>query len=330
MTMREALNLALEQALAKDERVFLLGEDIADASGGGILGVTSGLSTKYGEDRVVDTPISEAAIAGAAIGAALDGRRPVAEIMMMDFIGIAMDQIVNHAAKTRFMTAGRTTSPITVRAAVVSGMGTGATHSQALEGWFMGVPGMKVVIPSSPADAKGLLTTAIFDDDPVLFLEPVKLYGTRGMVPVEEYSIPFGRANTVRAGTDVTVLTYGWGVPQSLAAAAELEAEGVSVEVVDLRTLLPLDTETMLEAVGRTRRAVVVTTSVRFGGPSAEIAATVTEGLFGELAAPVARVGAQFTPIPSSSVLEAAHFPDARRIADAVRRTVGTRAAVAD
>ncbi|MEU9272982.1 alpha-ketoacid dehydrogenase subunit beta [Streptomyces sp. NPDC048251] len=330
MTMREALNLALEQALARDERVFLLGEDIADASGGGILGVTAGLSTKYGDDRVVDTPISEAAIMGAAIGAALDGRRPVAEIMMMDFIGIAMDQLVNHAAKMRFMTAGRTTSPITVRAAVLSGMGTGATHSQSLEGWFMGLPGIKVVMPSSPADAKGLLTTAIFDDDPVLFLEPVKLLGTRGMVPVEEYSIPFGQANIVRAGTDVTIITYGWGVPQSLTAAAELEAEGISVEVVDLRTLLPLDTPTMVDSVSRTRRAVVVTTSVRFGGPSAEIAATLTENLFDELEVPVTRVGAQFTPVPSSPVLEAAHFPDPQRIADAVRRTVGTRAKAGD
>ncbi|GGM97935.1 alpha-ketoacid dehydrogenase subunit beta [Streptomyces fuscichromogenes] len=328
MTMREALNLALEQALARDERVFLLGEDIADASGGGILGVTNGLSTKYGEDRVIDTPISEAAITGAAIGAALDGRRPVAEIMMMDFIGIAMDQIVNHAAKMRYMTAGRTTSPITVRAAVVAGMGTGATHSQSLESWFMGVPGIKVVMPSSPADAKGLLTTAIFDDDPVLFLEPVKLLGARGMVPVEEHAIPFGQANTVRIGTDVTIVTYGWGVPMSQAAAAELEAEGISVEILDLRTLLPLDVPAMLEAVNRTRRAVVVTTSVRFGGPSAEIAATLTENLFDRLVAPVARVGAQFTPIPSAPVLEAAHFPDAERIADAVRRTVGVRAGV--
>ncbi|MFE6822198.1 alpha-ketoacid dehydrogenase subunit beta [Streptomyces sp. NPDC057690] len=328
MTMREALNLALEQALGKDESVFLLGEDIADSSGGGILGVTAGLSTKYGEDRVVDTPISEAAIMGAAIGAALEGRRPVAEIMMMDFIGIAMDQLVNHAAKMRFMTAGGTTSPLTVRTAVLSGMGTGATHSQSLEGWFMGLPGVKVVMPSSPADAKGLLTTAIFDDDPVLFLEPVKLLGTRGIVPVEEYAIPFGVANTVRAGGDVTIVTYGWGVAQSLAAAAELEAEGIGVEVLDLRTLLPLDMPAMLEAVDRTRRAVVVTTSVRFGGPSAEIAATLTENLFDRLLAPVARVGAQFTPIPSSPVLEAAHFPDPQRIADAVRRTVGIGATV--
>ena len=326
MTMQQALNLALDQALAKDESVFLIGEDITDEAGGGIVGVTAGLSTKYGVDRVLDTPISEAAIVGAAIGAALDGRRPVAEIMIMDFIGIAIDQIANHAAKMRFMTAGRTTSPITVRVAALSGMGTGATHSQSLEHWFMGMPGLKVVVPSSPADAKGLLTTAIFDDDPVVFVETARLLGTRGMVPVDDYAIPFGQANVVRPGTDVTIVTYGRGVPESVTAADELDAEGISVEIIDLRTLVPMDTETVFESVRRTRRAVAVTYSVRFGGPSAEIAATINEHCFGDLAAPVARVGAQFTPIPSASVLEAAHFPDPQRIADAVRRTVGAPA----
>ena len=329
MTMKEALNLALDQALAKSERVFLLGEDIADP-GGGIVGVTAGLSTKYGHDRVLDTPISEAAIVGTAIGAALDGRIPVAEIMIMDFIGIAIDQIANHAAKMRYMTGGRTTSPITVRVAVLSGMGTGATHSQSLEGWFMGIPGLKVVIPSSPADAKGLLTTAIFDEDPVLFVETVKLLGIRGVVPVDEYSIPFGQANIVRPGTDVTIVTYGRGVPDSVTAAAQLEAEGISAEVIDLRTLVPLDTSTILESVRRTRRAVVVTHAVRFGGPSAEISALINENLIYELAAPVARVGAPFTPIPSASVLEAAHAPDPQRIAEAVRHTLGAYATTGD
>ena len=321
MTMREALNLALDQALAKDESVFLLGEDIADPAGG-MVGVTHGLSTKYGNRRVLDTPISEAAIAGAAVGAALDGRRPVAEIMIMDFIGIALDQIVNNAAKLRFMTAGRTPCPITVRTAVLSGLGTGATHSQSLEAWFTHVPGIKVVMPSSPADAKGLLTTAIFDDDPVLFIETVKLFGTREAVPIEEFSIPFGRAKVVRAGTAATIVTYGPSVPDSLAAAATLEAEGISVDVIDLRTLLPLDMPTVLKSVSRTRRAIVVHHATRFGGPGAEIAATINEELFDQLASPVTRVGAAFTPIPSAPVLEAAHSPDATRIADAVRRTV--------
>jgi pyruvate dehydrogenase E1 component beta subunit len=241
----------------------------------------------------------------------------------MDFIGIALDQIVNNAAKLRFMTAGRTPCPITVRTAVLTGMGVGATHSQSLEAWFTHIPGLKVVMPSSPADAKGLLTTAIFDDDPVVFIETVKLvFGAAGPVPVEEFSIPFGHANVVRAGTDATIVSYGPSVPDSLAAAATLEAEGISAEVIDLRTLLPLDMPTVLESVSRTRRAVVVHHATRFAGPGAEIAATINEELFGELAAPVTRLGAAFTPIPSASVLEAAHSPDASRIADAVRHTL--------
>src|SRR5439155_8792848 len=203
MTMREALNLALDQALQADERVFLLGEDIADP---GASGPTAGLSTKYGADRVLDTPISEAAIVGAAIGAAMDGLRPVAEIMIMDFIGIAADQLVNHAAKLRFMTQGRTTAPITVRTQVYGGLGTGATHSQTLEAWFMHVPGLKVIVPSSPRDSKGLLTSAIFDDDPCLFIETIRLQGQKGMVPVDpQFSIPLGQADIKRPGSDVTL-----------------------------------------------------------------------------------------------------------------------------
>jgi pyruvate dehydrogenase E1 component beta subunit len=324
MTMIEALNLALDQALARDERVFLLGEDIADPAGG-IMGITRGLSTKYGERRVRDTPISEAAIAGAAIGAAMNGYRPVAEIMIMDFIAIATDQILNHAAKLRFMSAGRTPAPITIRTTVLAGRGTGATHSQSLEGWFMHVPGLKVVIPSSPADAKGLLTTAIFDDDPVLFVEMGKLYGARGPVPVEEYSIPFGDALVLRRGDDATVVTYGLGVPDAMAAAATLDEEGVSVEVIDLRTLLPLDVSTIVESVAKTRRAVVVHYSPRFAGPGAEIAATLNEELFGELLGPVVRLGATFTPSPPAASLHTAVYPTAESIAGAVRRSVRSR-----
>lgn len=322
MTMVQALNLALDQALAKDDKVFLLGEDIADSAGGGIIGVTRGLSTKHGDKRVRDTPISEAAIAGAAVGAAMNGYRPVAEIMIMDFIAIAMDQILNHAAKLRFMSAGRTPAPITVRTAVLAGRGTGATHSQSLEGWFMHVPGLKVVVPSNPADAKGLLTTAIFDDDPVIFVEMGKLYGTRGPVPVDEHSVPFGQAAVTRAGDDVSIVTYGLGVPEAMAAATALEEEGVSVEVIDLRTLLPLDAATMLASVSKTKRALVVHFAPRFAGPGAEIAATINEELYGELAAPVHRLGATFTPSPPAAALQAAVYPNATTIADAVRVTM--------
>ena len=322
MMFVEALNLAMEEALSKDDRVILLGEDIADPSGG-ILGATKGLSTKYGDDRVRDTPISEAAIVGAAIGAAMAGYRPVAEIMIMDFIGIAIDQIVNHAAKIRYMTAGRMSSPVTVRTATLGGHGTGATHSQSLEAWLTHIPGLKVAVPATPADAKGLLTTAIFDDDPVVFVETGVLYATRGPVPLGDYSVPFGQAEIGRAGSDVTVITYGRGVRESLAAAAALDQEGVSVEVLNLRTLVPLDMESVLQSVAKTRRAVVVHFATRFGGPGAEIAATINEELFGQLSAPVGRVGAKFTPIPPAKALESAALPQSSDIVDAIRRTAG-------
>src|SRR5918911_917251 len=268
MTLREALNLALDQALAADDRVFLLGEDIADP---GASGPTAGLSTKYGSERVLDTPISEAAIMGAAIGAAIDGLLPVAEIMIMDFIGIAADQLINNAAKLRFMTAGRTTAPITIRTQVYAGLATGATHSQSLEAWFMHIPGMKVIVPSTPRDGKGLLTAAIFDEDPCLFIETIRLQGT-------------------------------------------------SAEVVDLRTLVPLDVETLVESVRRTRRAVIVHDAVQFAGPGAEIAAILSSQLFGELAAPIERVGARFVPNPAAPALDAQVYPSPERIVAAAQR----------
>ena len=320
MTMREALNLALDQALQADERVMLLGEDIADP---GASGPTAGLSTKYGADRVVDTPISEAAIMGAAIGAAIDGMLPVAEIMIMDFIGIAADQLINHAAKLRFMTGGRTTAPITVRTQVYAGLGTGATHSQTLEAWFMHIPGMMVIVPSTPRDGKGLLTAAIFDEDPCLFVETIRLQGKRGPVPVDPgFSIPLGQADIKRTGTDVSLIGYGRSVYDALAAAANLQEQGISAEVVDLRTLVPLDVETVIESARRTNRAVVVHDAVRFGGPGAEIAAILQSELFGELAAPVERVGARFVPNPAAAALEAQVYPSPERIVAAAQRTL--------
>jgi pyruvate/2-oxoglutarate/acetoin dehydrogenase E1 component len=324
MTVREAISLALRQAMARDDRVILLGEDIADP-GGGVSGVTAGLSTTYGADRVLDTPISEAAIVGAAIGAALEGMLPIAEIMIMDFIGIALDQIVNHAAKLRFMTGGRTTCPITVRTAVFGGLGSGATHSQSLEAWFMHIPGLKVVVPSTPRDAKGLLTSSIFDPDPCIFIETVLTYGARGPVPDDPtFSIPLGEADVKRRGSDVTIVTYGRGVFDALTVAEQLAAEGVDVEVLDLRTLVPLDTQRILESVGKTKRAVVAHYATAFAGPGAEVAATIAEGLFGELLAPVQRVGARFTPIPAASQLETATLPSASSILSAVRKTLGS------
>lgn len=299
MSMRDALNSALDEALRTDDRVFLLGEDLADPAAG-VNAVTRGLATNHGHDRVMNTPISEAAIVGAAIGAAVEGYLPVAEIMIMDFIGIAMDQIVNHAAKLRYMSGGRTTAPVTVRTAIFAGTGSGGTHSQSLEAWFMHVPGLKVVYPSTPADAKGLLLSSIFDPDPVLFIEASRLYGVKGAVPQGDgIRIPIGKADIKRPGKDVTIITYGLAVGQSLQVAETLAEEGIDAEVIDLRTLLPLDMETVLESVGRTRRAVIVHNATTFAGPGAEIAAQLNEKMFGELLEPVKRVGAQFTPIPA-------------------------------
>jgi acetoin:2,6-dichlorophenolindophenol oxidoreductase subunit beta len=320
MSMRGALHLALDQAMAADERVFLLGEDIADP---GASGPTAGLSTKYGHQRVLDTPISEAAILGASIGAAIDGLLPVAEIMIMDFIGIAADQLINNAAKLRFMTAGRTSAPITVRTQVYSGLATGATHSQSLEAWFMHIPGMKVIVPSTPRDGKGLLTSAIFDEDPCLFVETIRLQAQKGLVPMDPaFAIPLGVADVKRTGSDVTLISYGRSVHEALGAAATLDTQGVSAEVVDLRTLVPLDVETIVESVRKTRRAVVVHDAVQFAGAGAAVVATLQGECFDDLAAPIERVAARFVPTPAAPALEAQIYPSAARVVAAAQRTL--------
>lgn len=324
LTGLAAITEALDIALAADGRVFLLGEDLADP-GGGVSGATKGLSTKHGKDRVVDTPISEAAILGAAIGAAIEGRIPVPEIMIMDFIGIAVDQIVNHAAKVRFMSGGRTSVPLTVRTATFGGSGTGATHSQSLEAWFMHTPGLKVVVPSTPADVKGLLLSSIFDPDPVVFVESVALHRLKGEVPVGDVRIPLGVADIKRPGDDVTIITYGRGVVDSLAAAEDLAADGISAEVLDLRTLMPLDMETVLASVARTGRAVVTHYAVEFAGPGAEVTARINAELFGQLKAPVTRVGARFRPIPAVH-LESSVYPSPAKIVAAVKESVSYQA----
>jgi pyruvate/2-oxoglutarate/acetoin dehydrogenase E1 component len=321
LSMREALNAALGEALAADPTVLLIGEDLADP-GGGISQVTKGLSTAYGTDRVRDTPISEAAIVGAAVGAAAAGLRPVAEVMIMDFISIALDQLVNHAAKARFMSAGRLSIPLTLRTAVFGGIGSGATHSQTLEAWLAHIPGLKVVVPSTPADAKGLLTSCIFDDDPCVFVENVALYGTKGPVPDGPFRIPLGQADVKREGRDVTVVAYGRTVRDALAAATQLADEHIEVEVIDLRSLVPFDADTVLGSVARTGRAVVAHHATRFAGFGAEVASVINEELFGQLAAPVLRVGARYAPIGSAATLEAAVMPSAATIADAVRTVV--------
>lgn len=297
MTMAQAMNSALHLAMDADSKVVLLGEDIADPIGG-VLKVTKGLSTKYGRDRVRATPISETAIVGAAVGLALGGYRPVAEIMFMDFTTVCLDQIVNHAAKLRYMSGGHTPVPLTVRTSV----GTqrfGAQHAQNLEAWYMHVPGIKVVIPATAADAKGLLAACIADDDPCLFIDHFSLvFTTKDEVPVGAHHVPLGVAATRRAGDDVTIVTYGAQVHTALAAAETLAEQGIAAEVIDLRTLVPLDTETVFASVERTRRAIVVHDAHTFGGPGAEIAAQITEHLWGDLLAPVLRVGAGYSPVP--------------------------------
>lgn len=317
ITMGEALNQAMDNELARDESVFLLGEDIIDPAGG-VMKVTAGLSTKYGTERVRETPISEQAIIGAATGAALLGMRPVAEIMIADFYAVCLDQLVNHAAKLRYMSGGRTHVPITVRGMSTGGLMFGAQHSQMVEAWLAHVPGLKIAIPSTPADAKGLLTAAIRDDDPTIVIESAALYAQKGPVPVGEYVVPLGSADVKRPGSDVTLITYGKTVPDCLAAATQLDGE-FDVEVLDLRTIVPWDAAAMLESVGRTRRAVVVHQAVQRFGVGAEVAAWLSQELWGTLAAPVLRVGAEYTPVPYSPELEAAHLPSPARIVDAVR-----------
>lgn len=314
-----AVNSALDCALARDERVLLLGEDIADPIGS-VWKTSKGLSTKYGTERVRATPIAETSIIGAAIGAALGGYRPVAEIMFFDFIAQCMDQIVNHAAKLRYMSGGVTGVPMTIRT-VVGSSRFGAQHAQSLEAWFMHTPGIKVVMPSTPLEAKGLLTACIFDDDPCLFIEHVGLmFGQKEDVPVGDVTLPIGQAATKRAGDDVTVVTYGAQTPVALAAAARLADDGISAEVIDLRTLVPLDIDTVLESVGRTRRAIVTHEATKFCGPGAEIAAQISEHLFGDLLAPVARLGLGYSPIPYGKNFDL--FPGEDDIVGTARRLV--------
>ncbi|MHB8467464.1 MAG: alpha-ketoacid dehydrogenase subunit beta [Acidimicrobiales bacterium] len=319
LSIAAALNAALDVALSLDPKVILLGEDIADPAGG-VFKVTKGLSTTHGTDRVRATPIAEQSIAGAAVGLALGGYRPVAEIMFFDFLTIAMDQVVNHAAKLRYMSGGTTPMPVTVRTLVGSGR-FGPQHAQQLEAWFMHTPGIKVVMPSTPADAKGLLLSCIFDEDPCLFIEhSMLLFGQKSAVPDGDYRVPLGSAAIRRPGTSATVITYGAQVQNALVGASALAQDGIDVEVIDLRSLVPLDTTTVLSSVARTRRAVVVHDASTFCGPGAELAALITEELWGDLAGPVERVGASNAPVAFAPELDV--HPTVDDICAAVRKVV--------
>lgn len=316
MYYSHAIRAALEEEMQRDPAVVLLGEDIAEY--GGAFKLTAGIVDHFGPERVLNTPIAEGGFVGVAVGAAMTGLRPVVEIMFMDFITLALDQLVNHAAKFRYQFGEQCRMPLVVRTPAGAGRGYGPTHSQSLERWLVATPGLVVVAPATPAEAKGLLKSAIRCDDPVVFLESKVLYGHRGEVPEGDYTVPLGEARVARAGEQVTVVAYSRMTEESLKAAAALEKRGLSVEVIDLRTLAPLDVDTVAASVERTGRLVVVEEGWLTGGVGAEIVARLVERCFDYLQAPPRRVAAADVPVPASRVLEQAVIPDYRSIARAV------------
>jgi len=323
----EAVRHAQELALEQDAAVWLLGEDIADPVGG-VFKTSLGLQDRFGVERVRSTPIAEQAIIGAATGSALVGMRPVAEIMFCDFIGVCMDQIANHAAKQRYMSGSATHAPMTIRMIVSGGVGGhGAQHSQSLESWLLHTPGLKIAFPSTPFDAKGLLLSCIFDEDPCIHMESIRmLRGQRDEVPLADYRIPLGVAKVRREGSDISLISYGWQVLECLAAAEALQKEGVSAEVIDLRTLVPLDYARIFDSVKKTRRALVVHAATEFGGFGGELASTIGEEMFSTLKAPVGRLGADYAPIAYSRDIEMNQIPSARSIAARARQVIAFKA----
>jgi pyruvate/2-oxoglutarate/acetoin dehydrogenase E1 component len=320
ITYLEAVREAMTQEMERDERVFLIGEDVGVY--GGAFGVSDGMLAQF-PGRVLDTPITELGIAGAATGAALIGMRPIAEIMFMDFTTLASEQLVNQAAKLRFMFGGRATVPMVLRTPAGSGTGAAAHHSQSLESWFVHVPGLKVVMPSTPYDVKGLLITSIRDDNPIVFVEHKLLYKRKGPVPEEPYTIPLGSAEVKREGRDLTIVATSIMVSRSLEAAEQLAGEGIEVEVVDPRTLKPLDEETIVRSVKKTSRVLIVHEAPRTGGYGAELAATIAESeAFGYLDAPIVRLAGRDMPIPYNRTLEQHTVPQVENIVEAARRIV--------
>jgi acetoin:2,6-dichlorophenolindophenol oxidoreductase subunit beta len=328
---RQAINEALAQEMRRDPRVIVIGEDVAGGAGtdgqrdayGGVLGVTKGLIGEFGDRRIIDTPITESAIMGAAAGAAVTGLRPVAELMFCDFMGVCFDQLLNQVAKFRYMFGGKVKTPLVVRTMIGAGRGAAAQHSQSLYQLFTAVPGLKVVVPSNAYDAKGLLIQAIRDDDPVIFCEHKLIYDLKSEVPDEAYRIGFGEANIVRDGKDVTIIALARMVQFAEQAATALASEGIDCEIIDPRTTSPLDKDTILESVERTGRLVIVDEGTPRCGVAGDIAAIVVEEAFGALKAPIRRVTAPHTPVPFAPVLEKLYIPDVARIAETVRQTHG-------
>jgi len=318
ISYREALNQALREEMDRDERVFIMGEEVGYF--GGAFKVTDGLLAVYGEKRVRDTPISELTIVGAGVGAAMGGLRPIVELMTVNFGLLAIDQIVNHAAKIRYMYGGKAKVPLVIRTPQGAGHQLGAQHSQSLEAYFLHCPGLRVVIPATPADAKGLLKTALRQEDPVIFLEHESLYSVKGEVPDGEHLVPFGKANVMREGKDVTIVSYSKCVYDSIHAAEALENEGIDAEVIDLRTLNPLDITTVVESVKKTGKAIVVYEGWRTGGAGAEIVAQLHELAFDHLDAPIERIATLDQPIPYNAKLEKAALPSPSDIVKAAER----------
>ena len=321
LSYREAVRDALSNAMRQDEDVFIMGEDIAEM--GGSMGVTQGMLEEFGPERVRNTPISEAAIVGTAIGAAIQGLRPVVEIMYEDFLTLAAEQVINQAAKHRYMSGGQVKVPLTIRTQGGAGWSPGAQHAQQLEAWFVHIPGLKVVFASTATDVRGLLYASIYEDNPVIFFEHRTLYGLKEDVPAELEPIPLGQARVHRKGEDVTVVATGRLVHEALTAAEQAEEQGISVEVVDPRTLQPLDEATIVNSVKKTNRAVVAHEAVTRMGFGAEVAAVVQYQAFDWLDAPIERVGAEFTPLPFAPVMEEWVIPHADDVLQAVLRTVG-------
>jgi len=326
MKYRDALRAALEEEMERDPAVFCIGEGIGER--GGSYKVTEGLLARFGRQRVMDTPLSEAGFVGVGVGAAIAGQRPVVEMLFIDFLMLAMDQVVNQAAKYRFMSGGEGRVPLVIRTQGGAGNSLAGQHSQSLEAMYHHVPGLKVVMPATPADAKGLLVSAIRDDDPVIFIEHKLLYLTDGEVPDEPYLVPLGEADIKRSGTDVTLVSWSHMVTKCLKAAEELAADGVSVEVIDLRTLVPMDIATVLDSVRRTGRLVIAQEAVRRGGVASEVAAVVAEQAFDSLRAPIVRVAAFNTVVPFNLALERATVPQVEDIVRGVRSALEPAAAV--
>jgi len=319
ITYSQAIREAMSEEMRRDGDVFFLGEDIAEY--GGAFGVSVGMVDEFGPERVRDTPISEAAITGCAVGAAMTGMRPIVEIMFSDFTSVAMDQLVNQAAKSRYMFGGQAMVPMVMRTAGGSGTGAAGQHSQCIESWIANVPGLKIVVPSTPYDAKGLLKTAIRDNNAVVFIESKLLYRTKGPVPEEEYTIPLGKASVPREGNDATMITYGRMVPRCLDVVDRFAERGVEIEVIDLRTLIPLDREAIVQSVKKTGRVLIVHEACQTGGFGGEIAATIADSeAFYYLDAPIIRLGGLDVPIPYNPILEANVVPTEERISEELTR----------